>query len=227
VSLNRLYSEFTDLWGYHPSALAKRVARELPEGATILDIGAGEGRDTIFFASLGHKVTAVESSEAAVETIRKKTEGRGNLKIELIADDVVYMRLKSDEYDLAFANMSLQFMTRGQRLELLDRIRSSVKRGGLIAIMQPTVEEPAWKKLQHNRDYVAGLCTIRFRGDVMNFVQVGEYRQEFAKDQVLDYWEGSIEDQGHPGFEKPHTHCVVRVVARNTSKSEENPAKTT
>jgi SAM-dependent methyltransferase len=218
TSFDQLYRQFKNVWGYEPSALAKKAAKELPDKGTILDISAGEGRDAIFFASLGHHVKAIETSEAAVEAIRKRIGERKNLDIETVVEDVVEMKLREEEYHLVFANMSLQFMTRGQRLELLDRIRHSVKKGGLVAIVQPTVEEPAWKKLQHKRDYVAGLCTLRFRGEVMNFAQVGEYRQEFAGDQIIEYWEGTVEDQGHPGYEKPHTHNVVSVIARIAKK---------
>lgn len=224
TSFDQLYRQFKNVWGYEPSELAKKAAKELPEKGTILDIGAGEGRDTVFFASLGYTVVAVESSEAAVETLRKRTEGRTDLEIEVLLDDITEMKLERDQYDLIFANMSLQFMTRGQRLELLDRLRGSVKKGGLIAIMQPTVLEPAWKKLQHNRDYAVALCTLKFRGEVMNFAQLGEYKQEFGKDHIIDYWEGSLEDHGHPGYEQPHTHSVVRVIAKIRTKEPKKTA---
>ena len=219
-SFDQLYKEFRDVWGYEPSALAKKAARELPENSIVLEIGAGQGRDSIFFSSLGHRVTAVESSETGSDTIRNRAKEKTGLVLKVITDDITGMRLESDEYDLVFANMSLQFMTRGQRVELMQRLRASVKKGGLIAIMQPTVEETAWKRLQHNRDYAVGPCTLKFRGEVMNFAQLGEYRREFDKDHIIDYWEGAIEDEGHPGFEEPHTHHVVSVVARILDKSQ-------
>jgi hypothetical protein len=130
------------------------------------------------------------------------------------------MNLAPDKYDLIFANMSLQFMTRAQRNEVLEILRHSTKKGGLIAITQVTVEEAAWKQLQWNKDYVMGVCTIKFRDDVMNFAQIGEYKKIFAKDHILEYWEGMIDDEGHPGFEQPHTHAIVSVMARIVHKSD-------
>jgi len=221
ASFDQLYRKFTNVWGYEPSSLAKKAAKELTDRAVILDVGAGEGRDSIFFANLGHEVVAVESSVSATETMKRRIGEREDLKIKIIVDDIVGMRLKPDEYDLIFANMSLQFMTRGQRLEALEKFRVSVKKKGLIAITQPTVEEPAWKRLQSNKDYVTGLCTLRYRGEVMNFAQLGEYKEEFAKDHVLQHWQGLIEDEAHPGFEQPHTHSIVSVVARIVLKAEE------
>jgi SAM-dependent methyltransferase len=222
-SFDQLYRKFCEVWGYEPSALAKKVARELRDHSSVLDIGAGQGKDSIFFASLGHKVTAVEGSVTATDTMRKRVKEKKDLDLKIITDDITDMRLEVDEYDLVFANMSLQFMTRGQRIELMQRLRASVKKGGFIAIMQPTVEETAWKKLQYNRDYAVAPCTLKFRGEVMNFAQLGEYRREFDNDRIVDYREGMIEDRGHPGFEEPHTHHVVSVVAMILDKSEGTP----
>ena len=81
TSFDQLYRQFKDAWGYEPSPLAKRAAKQLPEKAVVLDIGAGEGRDTIFFASMGHEVEAVESSTHAVETMRKRLKERDGLNV--------------------------------------------------------------------------------------------------------------------------------------------------
>lgn len=219
---DQLYKEFSNVWGYEPSDMARRAAKELPEKGVILDVGAGEGKDSIFFASLGHRVTAVDPSINAAETIKKRMAEGKDLRIDIIVDDIAEMKLKPDEYDLIFANMSLQFMTRGQRIDVLGRFRTSVKKGGLMAISQFTVEEPAWQKFRSNRNYVTGLCTLNFRDHVTNFAQLGEYKQEFAKDHILHYWEGTARDDGHPGYEQPHTHGVVSVVAKIVYKPQTN-----
>jgi SAM-dependent methyltransferase len=217
---DKLYKQFSNVWGYEPSGLAKKAAKELPANTTILDVGAGEGKDSIFFASLGHQVTAVESSINATESMKKRIAEKGDLSIHIIVDSIVEMKLKPDKYDLIFAHMCLQFMTRGQRIEVLQKFRASVKKGGLLAISQFTVEEPAWQRLQSSGDHVVGLCTLRFRDHVVNFAQLGEYKQEFAKDHVLHYWEGTARDEGHPGFEEPHTHGVVSVIAKIVAKPQ-------
>jgi 2-polyprenyl-3-methyl-5-hydroxy-6-metoxy-1,4-benzoquinol methylase len=43
----------------------------------ILEIGAGQGRDALFFANNGFQVTALDYSETAVETINKKAQTIG------------------------------------------------------------------------------------------------------------------------------------------------------
>jgi len=208
--------------GSGPSDLAKKAAKELPENAVILDVGAGEGKDSIFFASLGHQVSAVETSINATETMRRTIARKKDLNIKIIVEDITEMNLKADKYDLIFADHSLQFMSRTQRNELFDKFRVSIKKGGLIAISQFTVEEPVWKQLQSNKDYAISLCTLKFRDQVMNFAQLGEYKQLFSEDRIIHHWEGRIEDEGHPGAEQPHSHEIVSVIAKIVSKPQTN-----
>lgn len=210
------------MMGPGSSDLAKMVAKELPENALILDVGAGEGKDSVFFASLGHQVSAVETSIDATETMRKSIAKKKDLNIKIIVEDITEMNLKPDKYDLIFANRSLQFMSRTQRNELFDKFRVSIKKGGLIAISQFTVEEPVWKQLQSNKEYAISLCTLKFRDQVMNFAQLGEYTQLFIEDHIIYHSEGRIEDEGHPGAEQPHTHEIVSVIAKIVSKPQTN-----
>ncbi|MBI3030151.1 MAG: methyltransferase domain-containing protein, partial [Candidatus Rokubacteria bacterium] len=54
------------IWGTEPSSLALEVSDLLPPGARVLDLGCGEGRDSVFFASRGFEVTGVEVSLAGL-----------------------------------------------------------------------------------------------------------------------------------------------------------------
>jgi cyclopropane fatty-acyl-phospholipid synthase-like methyltransferase len=49
-------------YGVSPNLFLKSVVGIFPEKAKILSIGEGEGRNATFLASLGHQVTAVDSS---------------------------------------------------------------------------------------------------------------------------------------------------------------------
>lgn len=50
-------------------------ARTLPANSRILDLGAGIGRHALAFAAMGHQVTALDASEAAIAAIEAATEG--------------------------------------------------------------------------------------------------------------------------------------------------------
>jgi hypothetical protein len=57
--LQERYGREAFYWGTEENAFAHTAAEHLPENGTIVDIGAGEGRDAVFFAEQGFDVLAV------------------------------------------------------------------------------------------------------------------------------------------------------------------------
>ena len=73
----RTFSQRPDIFGSEPSDPA-RVAGELfkKEGMTrILELGGGQGRDTLFFARNGLHVHVLDYSDRAVDAIAEKARG--------------------------------------------------------------------------------------------------------------------------------------------------------
>jgi SAM-dependent methyltransferase len=75
----KTFAEKTDMFGASPSEPAKAaVGLFKKEGAkTVLELGCGQGRDTLLFARSGFRVYALDYSEVAIRTIREKAEEAG------------------------------------------------------------------------------------------------------------------------------------------------------
>ena len=58
------------LFGTEPADFLKRAARYLPEGAECLCVADGEGRNSVWLAEQGHRVTAFDASEVGLEKAR-------------------------------------------------------------------------------------------------------------------------------------------------------------
>ncbi len=58
-----------------PSQFAAFVANEYATDFQILDLGCGNGRDSWFFASLGHYVIGIDESKEAVEAAKNVSQG--------------------------------------------------------------------------------------------------------------------------------------------------------
>ncbi len=74
---NRYYGTRTSPVPNIPSQFAAFVALEVTAGSTIVDIGCGSGRDSLFFASAGFNVLGVDASSAAVSLCQRTAEERG------------------------------------------------------------------------------------------------------------------------------------------------------
>ncbi|MBD8507089.1 methyltransferase domain-containing protein [Hoyosella sp. G463] len=76
VDWNERYRTEPQPWGGEPAALLPGLIEDLAPGSAI-DLGCGEGRNARWLASLGWRVTAVDSSEQAIANARESDpEGR-------------------------------------------------------------------------------------------------------------------------------------------------------
>jgi cyclopropane fatty-acyl-phospholipid synthase-like methyltransferase len=76
---NKMYAEDANFFGEEPSYAAKKAAEIFKKQGKlrILELGAGQGRDSLFFAKSGLKVQAVDYSDNAVQAINQKANSIG------------------------------------------------------------------------------------------------------------------------------------------------------
>lgn len=91
IHWDKTFWENEDLFGDEPSEPA-RIAAALfkKEGASrLLELGAGQGRDTLFFARQGFDVTALDYSDTGLRTIDEKARRQGRISsISLLRHDL-------------------------------------------------------------------------------------------------------------------------------------------
>ncbi len=107
----------------------KKAASMFATPGDALDMGAGAGRDTAYLLEQGWRVTAVDSSPAAVKLLR----GLGS------PEQLTVVRSKAEDfdpnrYDLVNAQFSLPFVPPSAFAETLSRLQGSVRPGGIMAV---------------------------------------------------------------------------------------------
>ncbi len=117
----------------NPSALVLETTASLPAG-TALDAGMGNGRNAIYLARKGWKVTGVDLSE---EAVRRAREEAARLKVEFDArvGDVEKMVLPRAFYDLILCLYTEPLAVHAAR-KFMDALRP----GGLLVIEGRHVE---------------------------------------------------------------------------------------
>lgn len=100
---------------------------ELPEGARILDVGCGSGRDTLAFKNKGYQVDAIDYSEELVKKATRLTGIPIKLKSFYEVDDY-------EAYDGIWACASLLHCERSRLAEVLEKMVQALKPNGVIYI---------------------------------------------------------------------------------------------
>ena len=123
---NKHAEEFTaSTFEVDMESLYQPFLAELPEGARILDVGCGSGRDTLAFKNKGYHIDAIDYSE---ELIKKATELTGiQVKYQSF-----YELSEVAVYDGIWACASLLHCQRHRLAEVLQRLLRALKPGGVI-----------------------------------------------------------------------------------------------
>jgi SAM-dependent methyltransferase len=130
------YSKEPQMFGEEPSQPARNAADLFKnEGTTnILELGGGQGRDTIFFAKNSFKVTALDYSKAGIEAIKEKASALGlSHSVTALSHDVRTPLPFADEtFDACYSHMLFCMALTTAELEFLSgEVRRVLKPAGL------------------------------------------------------------------------------------------------
>ena len=126
----------TDYWNRYyknglctdqPSPFARYVATLVEPGRRLVDLGCGNGRDSLFFAAQGLEVMGVDLSDAAIAALQK----RGAERARFLCGDFISGELyQPGEYDYAYSRFTLHAVNANQERMLIQTMHRALKPGG-------------------------------------------------------------------------------------------------
>lgn len=125
----------TYIWGTEASPLARQVSALLPPGARVLDVGCGEGRDSVFFAERGFDVTGVDIAGSGLAKAERLACARG-VRARWVCGDIgglATRRLGGGRFDLIYSCGSVHYVPRAMRGRLFRRLQALTQTEGLHA----------------------------------------------------------------------------------------------
>lgn len=189
------FAETDDLFGDGPSESACRAAELFTqEGVSkILELGAGQGRDTFFFARQGFQVQALDYAVSGLKALEEKasrlglspsiTVGRHDVRLPLPFADASFDACYSHMlFCMAFATKELAFLT--------QEIRRVLKPGGLhIYTVRHTGDAHYGRGIHHGEDlYETNGFIVHF----FSLEKIEQLAQGFEIVSIDDFEEGSL-----------------------------------
>jgi tellurite methyltransferase len=180
------------IWGLGPSEFARGARALLAPGARILELGCGEGRDSVYFASRGYDVTGVDVSAAGLHKAERLARAH-SLRVHWVLADAAH-DLPAGPFDLVYSCGAIHYISRRRRARLFSRLKALTPPGGYHAHVVFT----------DRRIYVE-------KGERIDYFTEGELARAYSDWLVLRYERALIAcDQDGT----PHRHSVEQLIAK-------------
>jgi ubiquinone/menaquinone biosynthesis C-methylase UbiE len=121
------------------TSFAEEVNRAIPPNSAMLELGCGEGNDSIYFAEQGHKVEATDFSDIAIEKNRRNLSNI-NLRLKTV-DTSQPLPYPDGSFDVVYARLSLHYFTDEITAKIFAEISRVLKPGGQVCFMCKSVED--------------------------------------------------------------------------------------
>ncbi|MFX0095140.1 MAG: class I SAM-dependent methyltransferase, partial [Candidatus Hodarchaeota archaeon] len=122
---DKKYKEQNYYWGKEPSILCNKIIevtkKKLQSPLKLLDLGCGEGRDSVYFASKGFTVTGLDLSLAGLQKVKKYAEELG-VSIKTIHADLIDYRVEK-RFDVIYSSGSLHYIPPKMREEIIENYK--------------------------------------------------------------------------------------------------------
>ena len=128
---NRRYAGTELLWTARPNRFLVGEADDLPPGRA-LDLACGEGRNAVWLAEQGWRVTGVDFSDVALAKARELAAARG-VEADWVQADLLDYRPERRAYDLVLL-FYLQ-LPADQRREIVRAAADAVAAGGTLLVV--------------------------------------------------------------------------------------------
>lgn len=197
MDIQNAYDEWSDIYDTDTNLtrdLDSRVTRSLLASRrfdSILELGCGTGKNTVFLAEIGRRVHALDFSEGMIEKAREKVKA-GNVRFE-VADLTERWNCLDNAYDLISCNLVLEHIE--DLLHIFAEAARTLLPGGLFLVNElHPFKQYGGTKARFER----GSETVEvdaFVHHISDFIHVADFHG-LALVKLNEYWHE--EDTGKP-----------------------------
>lgn len=127
------------VFGTEPNRFLARNAALFSAGQSVLAVADGEGRNAVWLAGLGLRVTATDISPVALAKARKLAEEK-QVVIDFVQADAASWNYPRNTFDVV-VGIFIQFANPAQRAAMFSGMKNALKSGGLLLLQGYTIKQ--------------------------------------------------------------------------------------
>lgn len=194
---NARYAEAGFVYGTEPNDFLREQIGVIAKGGDVLCLAEGEGRNAVFLAQQGFKITAVDLSETGLAKAKTLASERG-VTIETRVSDLSVFDYGTDRWDAVISIWA--HMPREVRAPIHRQLKNAIKKSGVLILEHYHPDQLSYGTGgPKDADMMLTLAELHADFDGWDFLVANEVER--------DVHEGG----GHSGLSK-----VTQIVARRT-----------
>ena len=209
---DRAYRDIADYFGNEPTEILAEHYRFIDKTRPVLDIGAGQGRNSIFLAREGYTVDAIDPSPVGLETIDRIT-AKEHLSIRTFPVGFENFAADNAPYSAILLFGVIQVLPRDKGDLLAEKVRQWLADGGLVFIAAFSTEDPSYGKSAADGKSVGRNSFISGDGEYHTYLEPDEILTLFSGFSVVYHRESMGKLHRH-GNRPPHQHAEIIAVLR-------------
>lgn len=174
-----------------------------------LDIGCGDGRDTLPLAEHGFNVTALDLSRVGIQKLMSIAQKRGIAdRINAIVTDVRTWNYPKNHFDLVVSATCLDHLPEDDIPVMVENIISCMRDDGILFIEVYTTDDPGFS---------GGAPASEFADQILHYFEPNELLRLFMPHvRILRYEEKCEWDYDHG---EPHLHGIATLLAKKSKRN--------
>lgn len=192
------------------SSFAQYILKYTRSGQKLIDLGCGNGRDSIYFLKNGLAVTGVDMSMTAVKNLREAYRGVKNARF-ICGDFITSRTLYQEQFDICYSRFTLHAISSKQEDEVLKNIKDALNIGGYLFVEARTVHDEIYGKGD-----MCGKNEFIYDNHYRRFIDLDEFKNKLLSlgcFEIVELTEGS----GVARY-KDSDPTVMRCIARKNKE---------
>lgn len=132
-------------WIEKPSLFAETAIQYFPKKGRILELGAGHGQDSFFFARQGYEVLSSDIEVSSLKVNLTKQPETLQEKIKVIELNLKNsLPFENQSLDIVYAHLSLHYFDTETTWNIVNEIRRILKPEGIFAFLANSINDPEY-----------------------------------------------------------------------------------
>jgi ubiquinone/menaquinone biosynthesis C-methylase UbiE/8-oxo-dGTP pyrophosphatase MutT (NUDIX family) len=143
---DKLHNRYKDEdWIDKPNIFAEEIIKYLKKDSKILDIGAGQGQDSRYFAENGFDVISSDISKEALKINNEKVTDKLKDRIKVTELDMTEnLPFNDNQFDAVYAHLSFHYFDSKKTKQILNEIYRVLSDGGLLIMLNNSTTDPEY-----------------------------------------------------------------------------------